>query len=174
MNAVSYTHLDVYKRQPSHNAFLSWVRRLIVDMASVGRPSSGVSSVLYSAYHLPAPHVFLPPHYLALQCPNQFHFVPLMIFSTLLFSSTLPSTSWIVTLSFHEIYSILFHVHILKAYNLLSSSSLNVQVFAPYRSMLQQNNLTSSFTPFFLLRASLAKAVLHFISWLQCLSLIHI
>ena len=133
-----------------HELVASLIGKL--DMASVDGPSSGLSSVLYSGFHLPAPPVFLPSHYLcicSIQRPNQFFFLHLMVSDTLLFYTTLPSTSSFFTISCHEIHSILLRVNNSKSCNLFSYCFLTVKVSVLYRrSALQTKHFTTHFLSF--------------------------
>ena len=108
-----------------------WLVASFPKMASVDRPSSSLSSILYSTFHLLARNN-VSTITSSCVCPNQF--LLLHIRKTLLFYLTLPGTSAFINPSFQEILTIL--LHILNAYNFLSSFFLNFQVSAPYRSCL--------------------------------------
>lgn len=75
--------------------------------------------------------------------------LPLMIYSTLLFSPDLPNTSLFVSLSLQEIPSIFLQVHTSKAFNLLSSSFLKFQML-PHIGAPKENISPSSFAVLYL------------------------
>ena len=62
--------------------------------------------------------------------PNRVQYLPVLVY-------TLLETSSLVTLSSQLIFSILHHIHISKAYNLLLSVCVNVHVSAAYSAALQ-------------------------------------
>ena len=157
---VSYTHLDVYKRQLNTLAGVSFIYLLTAwcvfcprtgftghvpsmlsyprlvssfsNIASVYRLSSGLSSVLYSDFHLPSLQYFcqhITSQYLMYTVSQPISLPALddiqHSFSLVLFQAS-PHLSLYASRQFFP--SFLLRVHISKGCNLLFSSILNIQV----------------------------------------------
>ena len=165
MEAVSYTHLDVYKRQPhTHNAnamqwtclrasrltpsmtfiscfpskgrcyvacslhaFLSWASRFTspYGIHRLASPSSSIPLFIYQPVQ--SFHTITLPCVRRIQCHKQCYFScpdDIQHFPFLSYPSNEPPHSSLSPS--RKIFSILLQVHISRAYNLLSSSLLNV------------------------------------------------